>query len=553
MKKIRIYKIFLLLFLFNSLFAQEIPYHKKGLKYDFRILAETQEHNINILDYRFDWKIDVDSQYIQGKASVTARSLIHNLNTITLHLADNMGVTGITQNQILLDFDHQEDLLDIYLVQSQNPGEVFEVEIAYQGYPESGLNFSYHQDQPVVWSLDEPVGAREWFPCYDLPSDKATVEMRVTVPNDMMVASNGSLINVIDNLDDTVTFIWKENYPIATYLISIAATNYETFSDYYFSGSDTMEVIYYVYPEDLLLAQGDFSITVPMIEFYSQAFGEYPFLEEKYGMAEIPRSTAMEHQTCTSYPSRAITGNHAYDWLIAHELAHQWWGDLVTMADWADIWLNEGFATYSDALWQEHLYGSAGLKARMADFKDIYFNSHLDMEHPIYNPPQGHLFCQIEYQKAAWVVHMLRFVVGDEAFWKILKKYAHDYAYSTVTTDDFRLVCEEISGTTLGWFFNQWIFEAGYPTYEFGWGPLGQNGVRVAINQVQEDFPTFTMPVELQFNFPSGTIKEIVWVDEKNNTFNFLFPEMPVEVIFDPDTWILCEVEDFKKNAKGRR
>jgi aminopeptidase N len=553
MKKTKIHKIFLLLFLFNSLFAQEIPFHKKGLKYDFRILAETPEHNINILHYRFDWKINVDSQYIQGKASVTARSLIHDLDKITLHLADNMEVREITQNQSALDFYHQQDLLDIYLAQSQNPDDVFEVEIAYQGYPESGLNFSHHQNQPIVWSLDEPISAREWFPCYDLPSDKATAEMRVTVPDEMIVASNGNLVNVIDNLDDTVTYIWKENYPIATYLISIAATNYDTFSDYYSWGSENMEVIYYVYPEDLLLAQEDFSITVSMIEFYSQAFGEYPFLEEKYGMAEIPRNTAMEHQTCTSYPSRTITGNHEYDWLIAHELAHQWWGDLVTLAEWADIWLNEGFATYSDALWQEHLYGSEGLKARMADFKYIYFNQHPGQEHSIHNPPEGHLFCEIVYEKAAWVLHMLRFVVGDEAFWKILKKYAQDYAYSTVTTDDFRQVCEEIYGADLGWFFNQWIFEAGYPTYEFGWGSLGQNEVRVVIRQIQEDFPTFIMPVELQFNFPSGTVKEIVWVDEKNNNFDFLFQEKPVEVLFDPDTWILGEVENYQKNAKRRR
>jgi aminopeptidase N len=553
MKKVIIYYISLLFFFFCSLYAQEIPYHKKGIEYDFRTLIETSAHDFDVLHYRFDWRINLDSQYIQGKASVRARSLIPSLNRIGLHLAETMEVTGIAQNQISLDFDHGDDFLDIYLVQPQSQNEEFEVEITYRGYPESGLNFSQHQNQPVVWSLDEPIDSREWFPCYDLPSDKATAEMRITVPNNLVAASNGSLINVIDNPDGTVTYVWEENYPIATYLISIAATDYQTFSDYYNSGSEVMEVIYFVYPEHLVQAQADFSITVSMIEFYSQAFGEYPFLKEKYGTAEIPRRIAMEHQTCTSYPSDAITGDQSHDWLIAHELAHQWWGDMVTLADWPEIWLNEGFATYSDALWYEHLYGSEGLKSRMADFKDIYLEDHQGPEHPIYDPPEGHLFCEEEYEKAAWVLHMLRFVVGDNAFWKILKKYAQDFAYSNVATDDFWNVCEQVYGEDLGWFFNQWIFEAGYPTYKFRWFSLDQNGVRVEIEQVQEDFPIFKMPIELQFNFPSGTAEEIVWVDKKDNFFDFNFSERPINVVFDPDTWILYEMEEYPKKVKRRR
>jgi len=554
MKKTKTWGILLLFFLLNSLFAQEIPYHKSGLKYDYRALfLETEEHNFDVLHYQFDWKIYFDSRRIQGKAIVRARSLINNLEKITLHLDEAMNVTQITQNQIPLDFIHNNNLLDIYLTQAYHYDEEFEVEITYQGIPQSGLNFSYHDNQPIIWSLDEPIGARNWFPCYDLPSDKATAEMRVTVPDTMIVASNGTLIEVTANLDNTVTYVWQESYPIATYLISIAATNYETFSDYYSSGSETMEVNYFVYPEHLLLAQEDFSMTVSMIEFYSQVFGEYPFIREKYGMAEIPGGASMEHQTCTSYSSLLITGTHAYDWIVAHELAHQWWGDLVTLADWADIWLNEGFATYSDALWQEYLYGSEGLKSRMTEFKNIYFTHHEGSEHPIYDPPQGHLFCVIEYEKAAWVLHMLRFVVGEDNFWEILKKYAQDYAYDNASTEDFRGVGEQVYGEDLEWFFNQWIYHAGYPTYQYGWGYSGQNGVRVVINQIQEDFPLFKMPVELQFTFPSGTVKKIVWVEQKYNTFDFFFQETLSDVLFDPDSWLLFRLEEYHKKGKVRR
>jgi len=553
MKKIKFYWILLLLLFLNSLFAQEALHHKLGHKYDFRLLLlEAPEHHFDIIHYQFDWKLDFESRSIEGKAVVQAKSLTDDLNKIILHLSDTMLVTQIAQNDLPLNYVHQNDMLDIYLDTTCPSGQEFEVEITYQGFPQSGLNFSYHQNQPIIWSLDEPSLARNWFPCYDLPSDKATAEMRISVPAPFIVASNGTLIDVTSNIDNTLTYVWKEDYPIATYLISIAASNYVTFSDYYASDQGNMEVRYFAYPEHLQQAQEDFSVTVPMIEFYSQAFGEYPFLNEKYGMAEIPGSASMEHQTCTSYSSRLVNGTHQYDWIIAHELAHQWWGDLVTLSDWSDIWLNEGFATYSDALWQENIHGFEGLKSRMAAFKNIYFTHHQGSEHPIYNPPPGHLFCEIEYEKAAWVLHMLRHIVGDVNFWKILRKYAQDQAYTIASTEDFKSVCEQVYGVDLDWFFHQWIYEAGYPSYQFAWSQPGKNRIKVHISQVQQDFPLFSMPIELQFTFPSGTEKKIVWVGEKRNTLDFTFQEEPLEVLFDPDGWILCEVIEYKKGM-GRR
>jgi aminopeptidase N len=555
MKKIIALVFGLLVFFLNSLFTQEIFLHKEGLKYDFReLLAQAQEHAFDIIHYQFEWKIDFDSQSMQGKAIILAQSLTDNLAEITLHLADNMMVTQINQNGNSLSFVHQDDQLDIFLDRQYQLDEQFEIMVSYQGYPQSGLNFSYHQDQPIIWSLDEPIEARQWFPCFDLPSDKATVEMRITVPGWMVVASNGNLMDITENTDGTVTYYWKENYPIATYLISVAATNYESFSDSYSSDTQAMDVLYFAYPEHLSQALEDFSVTVSMIEFFSEAFGEYPFLDEKYGMAAIPGSTSMEHQTCTSYSSALVTGDHRYDWIIAHELAHQWWGDLVTPADWADIWLNEGFATYSDALWHEHLYGFEGLKSRMNEFKDTYFNRHQGAEHPIFDPPPEHLFCVIEYEKAAWVLHMLRFVVGKENFWKILRKYAKDYAYSNVTTEDFRAVCEHVYGADLGWFFDQWIYQAGYPIYQFGWGySSGQRKVKIVINQIQADFPLYQMPIEVQVKLPSGTVRKRVWIKEEYNTFEFPFAEKPLEVIIDPDGWLLCQKQDFHKKSFRKR
>ena len=538
--------------IFTPLFSQDNHIQKHSQRLDLRAIPlESTEHNFDVLHYAFDWTIDMISESIQGKAVIKSKSKMNGLNLIILHLSTAMTVTQITQDQTALAFTHANNLLTIFLLHPPGINQEFEIEITYSGIPQAGLNFSTHNGQPIFWSLDEPSEAREWFPSFDHPSDKATAELKVTVPQNIVVASNGTLTKSQLNQNGTITYIWNENFPIATYLISVAGTNYSTFSDTYTSGSHTMDVLHYVYPEDLLQAQSDFSVIVPMIAFYSLLFGEYPFLEEKYGMAAIPGGTAMEHQTITSYPSSAITGDHQYDWLIAHELAHQWWGDLVTPADWDDIWLNEGFATYSEALWFEFLSGSFGLQTRMRIFKDIYFQ-HEGPEHPVYNPPSGHLFCDIIYEKAAWVLHMLRFVVGDTKFWAILRTYALDFAYANASTPDFIDVCEQVYGEDLGWFFDQWIYGLGYPSYQIGWGY--KNGtVFVVVNQTQEDFPLFEMPIELQINLSSGPIYKTIWVDKKFNSFTFPLSERPSSIIFDPDEWILSKKENFLKKGSNRR
>jgi len=541
-----------LLIIFTPLISQDNYFEKRLQRLDLRTIPlESIKHNFDVLHYAFDWTINMTAQSIQGKAVIQSKSLANSLNQIILHLSTAMTVTQITQDQTALAFTHADNLLTIFLAQPSGINQEFEIEITYSGIPQAGLNFSTHQGQPIFWSLDEPSEAREWFPSFDHPSDKATADLKITVPQNIVVVSNGTLTKSQVNPDGTTIYFWKEEAPIATYLISVAGTNYAIFSDTYTSGPQSMDVLYYVYPEDLTQAQTDFSVTVPMIAFYSLLFGEYPFLEEKYGMAAIPGGTAMEHQTCTSYPSRSITGNHQYDWLIAHELAHQWWGDLVTLTDWDDIWLNEGFATYSDALWFEYLSGSVGLQTRMQIFKDIYFQ-HQSTEHPVYNPPDGHLFCEIVYEKAAWVLHMLRFVVGDTHFWAILRKYALDFAYANATTSDFIYVCELVYGADLGWFFDQWIYGLGYPSYQVGWGYI--NGtVFVFVNQTQEDFPLFEMPVELQINLLSGPIHKTIWVDKKFNSYTFPLSERPTTIIFDPDNWILSQREHFLKKGSSRR
>ncbi len=555
MKKRKLILVFFGLLLLNSLLAQEISRHRLGTKQDFRsVIAEVPEHDFDVLHYQFDWKIDFDSRHIQGKALIRSQSLVDGLNMIWFDLADNMSVIQIKENGEILSYSHLNNRLEIFLNHDYKRQQEIEVEITYSGFPSAGLYYGFHEDQPIIWSLDEPSQARNWFPCFDHPTDKATLGMNITVPMPMVVASNGTLVDVAENADNTTTYAWQEDYPISTYLISVAATNYKTLSETYITADQTLDIVYYVYPEQLSQAREDLSVTPAMMEFYSQVFGEYPFIKEKYGTAIIPGSVSMEHQTCTSYSSRLITGQHSYDYVIAHELAHQWWGDLVSPSDWADIWLNEGFASYSEALWWENLYGAEGLRISMAEMENIYFTYHQGPEHPIYDPPQGHLFCAEEYDKAACVLHMFRFVVGEDNFWKILKKYAMDFAYSTATTEDFKNLSEQVSGADLDWFFDQWIYQAGYPVYVFGWGYSDRKQkVMVVINQTQDDFPLFEMPIPLRIDLPSGPVTKIVWVKGKNNSFEFALPERPSQILFDPDGWILCKVQEFRKKGTKKR
>jgi aminopeptidase N len=553
MKK-RFIMVFLLISVLTALplCGQESDSLKPDLTFDFRTLtAAADNRGYDVQHYSFDWVFEPASSSVSGWARVRAKSTASALTVLKLDLAGTMIVSQVIQNGQPLVYSQANGSLDITLDQPYTSGQEFEVEIGYQGVPSQNLTFAQHAGQPIVYSLDEPIGAREWFPCHDVPDDKATAEMRITVPGDMIAASNGRLMETATNADGTRTYAWEEDFPIATYLISVAATNYTLLHDTYASASGTMDVVHYVYPELVNEAQEDFNRTVSMIAFFSRVFGEYPFFQEKYGHALIPGGTAMEHQTCTSYPAQRVLGTHDYDWVVAHELAHSWWGDFVTCGDWRDIWLNEGFATYADALWHEEIGGKEGLKARMQQHKEAYL-THQPPDHPVYDPPSGHLFCQIIYQKAAWVLHMLRYVVGDQNFWDILAAYRQRFGGSSALTTDFITVCEEVSGRDLGWFFSQWIYGAGIPAFEFGWGRVpGSDTVRVVINQVQQDCPLFRMPVELEFVFDGGaTQRETVLVDQARHRFDFSLSQIPVEVRFDPDFWILCHQETYHKKGK---
>jgi len=364
------------------------------------------------------------------------------------------------------------------------------------------------------------------------------VTLNIDVPQGLIVASNGILTSVTRS-EGRSTYHWVTRYPIATYLVSLAISNYEIFSDWYHSrNSGSMEVRFYVYPEHLEKAKIDLNNTVSMIEFFADIFGEYPFIEEKYGLAIFPWNGGMEHQTITSYGAALIQGNHRYDYINAHELAHQWFGDAITMRHWSHIWLNEGFASYAEALWFESQYGK--------NYYHDYINN-LDVI-PLAGPlfvsdslNEQALFSRTVYDKGAFTLHMLRAVLGDSVFFRCLKTYATHprFAYGTATTENFQSVCEEIAGISLNWFFNQWVYRGDRPLYDVLWSISGDGPFTTVIQVTQENPVPFKMPVQIRLQATDQEFSGILWDSLDVQKFVFETEFKPTALLFDPDNWIL--------------
>ena len=508
-------------------------------------LNQNQE-KIDIKFYELNLDIDFNSSRLRG--SVTVNGVIGNIypDFIELDLYDNMTVDSILQNNIPILYLHENDMLKIPISDiTLNDENLFSLTIFYQGTPDhcgaGGFKFDEHQNIGHVWTLSEAYCARSWWPCKDDPSDKAdSVNIIVSVPIEpaYIVASNGLLSSTTIN-NNKKTYFWKERYPITTYLVSLAIYPYTKWVDQYVSpiSSDTMLIEHYVFPDRYEASYPNYSLTKDMLSFFSELFGEYPFISEKYGHADFTWGGGMEHQTLSSMGSFSQN-------LMVHELGHSWWGNLITCKTFNDIWLNEGFARYCQALWAEHMYG----REAYFDFMNnhaYYGAGTIYVENPSSN---SQIFSAgLSYNKASWVLHMLRHKVGETMFFDILKSYASNdsLSYNAASTSDFQKVCEDISGLDFEQFFQQWIYGERYPKYELLWWHEGNGIYNVKIDQVQSN-DIFSMPIDLKFSGSAGPmLVDTTIVIENNNSsqlyefsgFNFLVEN----VMLDPENWILKE------------
>ena len=558
-----VYISLILLFCFSFVIAQNtqtsiIELEKQKFlsyqNYSFNKTSSNQ-NQFDIKFYHIKLEVFPDLKHLQGSVLIKGRSLINSLDHAEFDLYSNMSVDSIVQNGSTLSFQRFSDRISINFPNPINQNEIFEIEIFYQGNPQSSnfnsFNWGDYQGTPRIWTLSEPYGAPSWWPCKDNPADKAdSVFIDITVPNNSVAASNGILVGIAPNTNNRHTYYWETRYPMSSYLAFIAASDYMQFNDWYVSTEgDSMPLNYYVYPEFYTDALEDFSITRDMVTAFSSLFGEYPFIKEKYGMASVMGGASMEHQTLTTLNQRHITGNHQGDYVVAHELAHQWFGDAITMKSWQHIWLNEGFATYSEALWQENHYGQQAYHQYMEDMDIGYFEGAIFIEDTL---DISTLFNTTVYHKGAWVLHMLRGVLGDSIFFEGLKKYATDpdFYYGNATTEDFQNIYEVISNEDLDWFFKQWIYRPGRPLYRYHWSVIENSSpytTILTIDQTNLQFLQNNMPYKmpLQIRLTGGSLDQTltVWDSLSSQQFEFATEQIPTNLDVDPDNWVLKKLE----------
>ena len=545
--------IYLFVFILSLCFAEIEPKYlcSRGKSVD-RWMSNTSTLSINQskIDITFyDIAIDIDFESNTINGSVSVNGYINNdpPEYIELDFYNNMTVDSILQNNEQISFSHELDMIKIpinnIIIQDDN---YFSIHIIYRGAPQdcgaAGFKFDEHLGVNHVWTLSEAYCARSWWPCKDDPSDKAdSLNIRVTVPSDpdFIVASNG-LLDSIANDGGKNTFFWRERYPITTYLVSLAIYPYTIWSEQYISSisNDTMAIEHYVFPDRYESSFSNYSLTGDMISFFSGLFGEYPFISEKYGHADFKWSGGMEHQTLSSM------GSYSQN-LIVHELGHSWWGNLITCKTFNDIWLNEGFARYCQALWVEHIDGKEAYFSFMNDYA-YYGGGTIYVENASSN---AQIFnSSLSYNKASWVIHMLRHKVGKNTFFEILKSYASNdsLAYNAASTADFQKISEDISGQNLEIFFQQWIYEEGYPKYEISWWHEGNTNYKVKVDQVQQG-GLFSMPIDLNFSGSFGPLLIDTTIVVENNSLSHLYEISGLNFIvenvtLDPNNWILKEV-----------
>ena len=508
---------------------------------------------VDVLHYDLDLSLDPYSRRIGGTVTATlqATSACDSL-TFLLHRALDLSSVQLDGGQTTVK--RKGDKIVLHPSAPLSPGSIHTVAITYSGTPATGGNlgggmlFSEHDGVPAATTLSEPYESFTWWPCIDDVSDKVLADIRLTVPASMAGVSNGTLEEVRANSDGTSTYHWTEGYPIANYLIAANVTNYAAFSQAYTSldGLVTMPVDHFVYPEDLARAQINFTRVPEMVAYYAGLCGEYPFLSEKYGMVAFPWGGGMEHQTITSMGDAFVGGSGSYNGIYAHELAHQWWGDEVTCGTWNDIWLNEGFATYFEALWLARQYGLSEGEV-MAWYDDGQVNGYMGGAVYLKNPKDPFADTGAIYDKGGWVLHMLRRVMGDGPFFEALRAYRSAHAYGNATTEDLRAACEQVYGSSLDWFFQQWVYTPKRPVYEVSFAQAGST-VSVTLRQRQthkikhrtSQRNVYIMPVDLTLHFEGGgDVTQTVWNDARSQTFTFSESRPVVAVGLDEANWIL--------------
>ncbi len=511
-------------------------------------------HSFDVLNYTLS--LDLYNNYFYSFPalhSFTANEVItfvadSALNSIALDaVQSSLGIDSVAlEGQ---SFSAAQNSVTIQLAAAHNAGDTVQVKIFYH-HNDVQDNAFYVGTDGMVFTDCEPEGARKWFPCWDHPSDKATLDLTARVQANVKLGSNGLLVNTT-TAGDTLIYHWRSRDPIATYLMTISSkTDYQldvlywhTFSNpndsipmyFYWNATDSTQQLHHIE-----------QVMGPMATRYSMLFGEYPF--EKIGIASLDKMFVwggMENQTLINICENCWGEN-----LISHEFAHHWFGDLISPATWADIWLNEGFATYCEALWDETVSGYTAYKNAIDADADGYLQSNPGW--PIYNPGwaastpgDNTLFnYAIIYEKGACVLHMLRYVLGDSTFFAALKSYATDpnFTFANASTDEFIQKINSTTGQNLNWFFDEWIKQPNHPVYNNTYAILSGNQMQFKVEQTQSTPAFFQMPVEVNITFSDGSDSTLRLFNSANDqVFTLAFSKTPTALTFDPNNNIVLK------------
>ena len=513
----------------------------------------------DVLRYDLDLKVFPGTRTIEGSVNMVFSSEEADLTDFVFDLRHTLTVDRIDHSTGSLVFIHDADSVSVVLPVPLALGVQDSIVVHYSGWPRQpvvnrGLMFKTHtrlpggpldDTSPIIANMSQPGYAQSWWPCKDKPGDKFLVSMKLTVPDSLRGISNGKLLGVTVSEPGWDTYSWREDYPIAAYLVSVAISDYILLEENCVTAGlgSSVPLKNWVFLSDVNDAIIEFEPLCEMMDFCESRFGAYPFLGEKYGHAEFIWPGAMEHQTVTSIGHASFDGLGTHDWLVVHELAHQWFGDSLTVDKWADIWLNEGFATYTEALWFENTINQDAYFTYMANHRNEF---EWRSEGPVYDPVP--VFPgRVIYDKGAWILHSLRGRMGDTAFFGMVKEWADGGGRrgSTVTTkgvDGFIALASSWAGESLDKFLWPYLNEIILPQisfdYEIGTGTGGAD-TRLTATLRQNQTPHFDNVFPLVVTTTTGTTTMRIPLNSSSNTFELDFLGAIMKVELDPEKWVI--------------
>ena len=508
----------------------------------------TRDRQVDIQHIKIDVAVDIENESVYGHVVHTLSPLHSSLESFSMDASD-MTIRRVRADNRDIRFNHIGDELLIILDKPIGWDDKIDIRIDYSAKPLLGTFFfkpdaTYPELPWQAWTQGEETDNHHWVPLYDYPNDRSTFETILTVDQRFKAVSNGELLSIKKNKNGTHTWHWRENFPMVAYLISYVVGEYEKVEDEY----NNIPVNYWVYKENIKETERSFGLTKDMMKYFGELTGiEYPY--EKYDQIIVDEFMfgGMENITLTHNTDRTMYDQYAApdvssEGLVAHELAHQWYGNMMTTINWENIWMNEGFATFLSRDYREYKFGyDEGEYIRLGEMRS-YFGSNKRWKRPTvhdhYYVPMD-LFDGHVYAKGSLILSMMRDVLGEDPFWRGIKHYTKINQYKCVETQDLKKSIEEVTGQNLDWFFRQWLYEAGYPEYEVDWTYNQRNrSVQLKIKQNQSG-TIFKMPVKVRMD----DVVHTVWVEEKEVVHEFPVSVKPELVIFNAGMMIPCELK----------